>query len=126
MEPNLSASWICKSDLPAAGHGSEVKITRLRPMIAKHSFTLIWRWDCWSHALQLIITCQTAVTANEWSPAIREVAESGNQVPIVVGENGQESRDLPPCRTDRIGDDRLAQLPGLGINRNVAVAAWLH
>jgi len=76
--------------------------------------------------LQLLIAYQTAVTANEWSPAIREVAESGNQVAIAVCENGQESRDLLPRRPDRIGDDRLAQLPGLGIYRNVAVAAWLH
>ena len=72
--------------------------------------------------MQLLIAYQTAVTTNERSPAIRKPAGFGNQIPIVVGENGQESRDLLPCRPDRIGDDRLAQLPGLGIYRNVAVA----
>jgi hypothetical protein len=73
--------------------------------------------------LQLLIAYQTAVTTNERSPAIRKAAGSGNQIAIVVCENRQESRDLLPCRPDRIGDDRLAQLPGLGIDRNVAVAA---
>jgi hypothetical protein len=72
--------------------------------------------------LQLLIAYQTAVTTNESSSAISKIAESANQVSIVCA-NGPENHNLRPSRTDCNGDDRMVQLPGLGIHRNIAVAA---
>jgi hypothetical protein len=72
--------------------------------------------------LQLLIARQKAVTTNERSSAIRKTAKYVNQVPIIVCANGPEGCDLGPRHTDRIGDDRVVQLPGLGNYRNIAVA----
>jgi hypothetical protein len=101
----------------------EVRIARLPSMTILYVNSL----------LRLLIRCaavnyrrQTAVTTNERSSAISKAAEATIHVPIVVYTNGQESGNLSPRRGDRISDDRMVRLPGLGSRHNVAGVVRLH
>ena len=58
--------------------------------------------------------------------AIRRITESFNHARIVAREKGQEGCDLHPRGRDRIRDDCMVRLPGLGSFRNIAVAFRLH
>jgi hypothetical protein len=86
--------------------------------IVKCSLALILPWDCLSHSLKLVIS-QSIVKANEQSSTHRP-ERSENQSSVFVHSDEEKTHGRVAGRSDRIGDDRVGWIPGLGSSRDIA------